>query len=220
MYKNNYNWIYTLLKVAGILIFGLIFIAICVYLINYVQENGIIKNINANDTILMFVGLLATFIVIVNYQQVQEAKDYIRNKQQEIDKLIDEIKKDIDAFNDIDDVLIDYFYDNFQNYHIEKMKARYIGNLIFNANKRPITVKVGNLPKIYNGQYITPADDFTVTINGFSIIGDRHVSFSCSNTPDIDSQCISSIEYDNCKSTLIPFIANYLIKRSEKQQTL
>lgn len=93
MYKNNYNWIYTLLKVAGILIFGLIFIAICVYLINYVQENGIIKNINANDTILMFVGLLATFIVIVNYQQVQEAKDYVKNELRRVKSKISEIER-------------------------------------------------------------------------------------------------------------------------------
>lgn len=207
-------------KVALIFVLAAVCTIVAVLVINGLQQCKLFESIDSEGTILTFVGLLATFIVIVNYQQVQEAKDYIRNKQQETDKLIDEIKKDIDAFNDIDDVLIDYFYDNFQNYHIEKMKAQYIGNLIFNANKRPITVKVGNLPKIYNGKYITPADDFIVTINGFSIIEYRHVSFSCSNTPDIDSQCISSIEYDNCKSTLIPFIANYLIKRSEKQQTL
>lgn len=219
MFCNKSFWI-VIGKVALIFVLAAICTIVAVLVINGLQQCKLFESIDSEGTILTFVGLLATFIVIVNYQQVQEAKDYIRNKQQEIDRLIDEIKKDIDAFNDIDDVLIDYFYDNFQNYHIEKMKARYIGNLIFNANKRPITVKVGNLPKIYNGQYITHADDFIVTINGFSIIGDRHVSFSCSNTPDIDSQCISSIKYDNCKSTLIPFIANYLIKRSEKQQTL
>lgn len=80
-------------KVVLILFLAAICTIVAVLTINVLQQYKLFSSINSEGTILTFVGLLATFIVIVNYQQVQEAKNYVKKELRRVKSKISEIER-------------------------------------------------------------------------------------------------------------------------------
>ena len=130
-------------KVVLIFVLAAVCTIVAVLVINGLQQCKLFESIDSEGTILTFVGLLATFIVIVNYQQVQEAKDYIRNKQQEIDSLSIEVQNLKERVSDIEAILneidLDYRLIIKSDYERREEEANSIIEVILNSRCKPNT---------------------------------------------------------------------------------
>jgi len=110
--------------------------------------------LNVNDTILMFVGILATFIVVSNYAQVKE----IEEKMQ---KQIEEIKNNLKYSKE--------YFMNTVNYDLDKMRDKtvsYKGIKIKprEGTLRGIVLSVNDEVRLFVDDYVLPIKNLSELI--------------------------------------------------------
>lgn len=211
MFCNKSFWI-VIGKVALIFVLAAVCTIVAVLVINGLQQCKLFESIDSEGTILTFVGLLATFIVIVNYQQVQEAKDYIRNKQQEIDSLSIEVQNLKERVSDIEAILneidLDYRLIIKSDYERREEEANSIIEVILNSRCKPNTFTFW-MKKHYS-------QPITKQISGFEIPTDKgfldYVKLCVDNSDEkIDLKDIFKIKYGKTTTTFTKYINRMII---------
>lgn len=72
---------------------------------NFGQNTELINN---NDIIFTFIGVIATFIVVTNYSQVQEAKKNVEQKLEDIEKERKKMRKEMNEIRNNVSTLVDF----------------------------------------------------------------------------------------------------------------
>jgi hypothetical protein len=140
--KNNKNYIYSLFGISIILIF----ISITLNISQYIVTD--------ESIVLLFIGILATFIVVSNYSQVSDIKSNIDNKIEKLEEQQVEVLTLKKQMIQIENSLTQFLFVQLQYYFEEGMKVEAFDYFFDNYSKQLERRTLEILWKYYGGMYI------------------------------------------------------------------
>ena len=140
--KNNKNYIYSLFGISIILIF----ISITLNISQYIVTD--------ESIVLLFIGILATFIVVSNYSQVSDIKSNIDNKIEKLEEQQAEVLTLKKQMIRIENSVTQFLFVQLQYYFEEGMKVEAFDYFFENYSKQLERRTLEILWKYYGGMYI------------------------------------------------------------------
>lgn len=140
--KYNKNYIYSLFGISIILIFISITLNI---------SQSIVTD---ESIVLLFIGILATFIVVSNYSQVSDIKSNIDNKIEKLEEQQAEVLTLKKQMIRIENSLTQFLFVQLQYYFEEGMKVEAFDYFFDNYSKQLERRTLEILWKYYGGMYI------------------------------------------------------------------
>lgn len=128
---------------AGKVLIALLLIAVVVVIIQ-VTQSCFNVGLAANDTILLFVGLLATFVVLNNLEQTNRIRQELFNELSEYKLLTDDRLRELEMICNNNAVMI-------------------VADKLINSNYEPVEIELGEI--VVNG------DERTISYRKFLITG-------------------------------------------------